>query len=847
MPQPGDQTVLRCVGRDFGVDAASSAHPYTATGYPSMPAGQWWGPAHPHFGTGAGAGAPLEGMVGARLDVYDRKPVYKAHLGDNAEARFRNWFNTDTRPVDKDASPPTPINMEVPVDLVLTWTAGAWVHDSTGKAFFMNGKGFQPDASVNNFHFTVECRMRVLYTGGETFSFEGGDDMWMFIGDELAVDAGGLHGSLSTSVALDTLSHLRLLKSYTMSIFYAERQCCESNFKITTSAVAPPPRELCLRASIKYPDFQQWNVKAITDFPPGHAWYTRTRCGGYHPGYGAALPFQGPSFSPGCKSVGAGELLYALNSDGRAGSESPIAGPREAFILSVIDDVGLVWFVIQGGTVPAGQSSLLVVDVSVTTDASSTTATSDLAMLHSPNLAATSTAQPAWDNTKVDGAFQRLNLAWKGPTQTAGAVIGPFKGTGACVRVKVVESGLVTSFKVGTMARDPATGNSVLSALPIYVESLQNKDGVSVCAHDCGDPCTNVAHSSCDDCLADAACGWHPGAGCFGSSGSRIKGLRTTADGYACPKDEQPPTVGVTPTDPASIVGTGPSPGSGNSTGGGLREGVLFEIFGLEITVETVVIASAATLVVCCCCMLCCVWWCRRKCRQRRARKAGGKPAVAGRVQEMPGRRMKKNPMANKVHMRKETKLPKNWAGQLDPEGYKFYHNEKTGEVSWDAPEGTLHSGPIVMSAALAAAANSSGVKAHIRKSTVLPPGWSAMQDEEGYTFYVDATTARTSWKAPKGTRHSGKPMDKKEVAEMLKAEKAKAEAEAQQMEASGGAATAGKEEKMASIHERNETVLPVGYSSQFDEEGYKFYLDMSTGAVSWEPPPGAVGGSTGK
>ena len=81
----------------------------------------------------------------------------------------------------------------------------------------------------------------------------------------------------------------------------------------------------------------------------------------------------------------------------------------------------------------------------------------------------------------------------------------------------------------------------------------------------------------------------------------------------------------------------------------------------------------------------------------------------------------------------------------------------------------------------------------------------------------------------------------------MLKAEKAKAEAEAQQMEASGGAATAGKEEKMASIHERNETVLPVGYSSQFDEEGYKFYLDMSTGAVSWEPPPGAVGGSTGK
>ena len=271
-----------------------------------------------------------------------------------------------------------------------------------------------------------------------------------------------------------------------------------------------------------------------------------------------------------------------------------------------------------------------------------------------------------------------------------------------------------------------------------------------------------------------------------------------------------------------------PSP-SGNSTGaGGLREGVLFEFLGLEITIETVVIASAATLIVCCCCLLCCVWWCRRKCRQRRERRAGGKPAVA--VQEMPGRRMKKNPMAKKVHIRKETKLPKGWCGQLDPEGYKFYHNKKTGEVSWDAPEGTQHSGPIIMSAALAAAANSSGVKAHIRKSTVLPPGWSAMQDEEGYTFYVDASTAKTSWQAPKGTRHSGKPMSKEEVAEMLKAE-----VEAEEKKAAG-LASAGE-----SSHERSETVLPVGYVSQYDEEGYKFYLDTATGAVSWKPPEGAT------
>ena len=247
----------------------------------------------------------------------------------------------------------------------------------------------------------------------------------------------------------------------------------------------------------------------------------------------------------------------------------------------------------------------------------------------------------------------------------------------------------------------------------------------------------------------------------------------------------------------------------------------------------TVVIAGGVALVVCCFCMLCCVWWCRRKCRQRRERRAN-KPAVAGKVQEMSGRRMKKNPMAKKVHMRKETKLPKGWAGKLDPEGFKFYHNEKTGEVSWEAPEATLHSGPVIASAALAAAANSSGVKVHLRKSTVLPPGWSAHQDSDGFVFYSNNSTAKTSWDAPKGTKHSGEPMDKQEIEEMEKAEKAKA--------SSDGVAI---NSKKGSVHARNETVLPARYQAQFDGEGYKFYLDTSTGAVSWEPPAGATGGST--
>ena len=78
--------------------------------------------------------------------------------------------------------------------------------------------------------------------------------------------------------------------------------------------------------------------------------------------------------------------------------------------------------------------------------------------------------------------------------------------------------------------------------------------------------------------------------------------------------------------------------------------------------------------------------------------------------------------------------------------------------------------------------------------------------------------------------------MDKQEIEEMEKAEKAEA--------SSDGVAI---NSKKGSVHARNETVLPAGYQAQFDGEGYKFYLDTSTGAVSWEPPAGATGGSTGR
>jgi fibro-slime domain-containing protein len=603
MPTIGDKRTLHCTARDLGISKSESDTP---SEYQEPPNGEWWGPAHPDFGTAIGK-KHATGMVQPTLGKDDRKPIYKTGL--TSVYKFLNWFNTDTRPINKAAK--TPINIEVPVDLELTWTAGqGWVYDAGGGGFFiLDKKGFHKGSSstFHNYHFTVECQTRFVYKGGEQFDFSGNDDTWVYIDGKLVIDLGGLHKSMSGSIKLDTLTDLVKGNSYDLSLFYAERHMKDATFKIVTNLLAPKTHEVCTRAATLYPNVVFQPMRGLTQFPTGdanaappippHMYMTRTTCGGnvYKT---AAIHASGPSFSPGCASVSSAEQVYALNSL-KGGSVSPIAQEKQVLIFTVVDDIGDVYVIMQGGKMPSGTTNnVFVVDVGVDVGTSSTAATSNtLKMFHSPGAGSSNAAD--WDPTQIQGEYQRMAMSWGsgGASQTAGAIVGPLAKVGFCLRVKVIENGKVEEVAVGSM--DSQTGQ--VQASPVDSLSLKSS-GVVVCAHDCNDPCTAEDHNTCDACHADDQCGWSFEAGCF----DLTSGIRDLSTKGSCIDPLAPaPRVG-----PDGQVGYGPAnmfntpSASGTNGGGGGSGGLMGLDPGLVAIIGLVLVCAS------CCCLGIFYYWC---------------------------------------------------------------------------------------------------------------------------------------------------------------------------------------------------------------------------------------------
>ena len=193
---------------------------------------------HPDFQAFSGDVA-TPGLVESALGP-DDKPVFSGLAVDPPQMttaeNFAQWYS-DT----------SGVNMSFPFELPLVEEGEIFVFDD--QTFFpIDGTGWGDEGLVDgrgaphNFLFTTEIHTQFVYEPGQSFTFIGDDDLWMFVDGQLAIDLGGLHPAQSGTAFMDDFG-LTPGAMVPMDIFHAERRSTDSTFRIETTIACFVPVE----------------------------------------------------------------------------------------------------------------------------------------------------------------------------------------------------------------------------------------------------------------------------------------------------------------------------------------------------------------------------------------------------------------------------------------------------------------------------------------------------------------------------------------------------------------------------------------------------------------------------
>jgi fibro-slime domain-containing protein len=175
-----------------------------------------------------GVGSEL-GLVRADLGL-DNKPVFAppgASGTVSGKPSFDQWYR-DVPGINM------PFSFQLPM---VENPPGTFTFDD--QDFFpLDGMGYGNQTWFHNFHFTTEIHSSFTYLGGEVFTFNGDDDVFVFVNKKLALDLGGVHGPMMKTIVFDAVKAqlgITTGQTYQLDVFHAERHTSESTFRMVTT------------------------------------------------------------------------------------------------------------------------------------------------------------------------------------------------------------------------------------------------------------------------------------------------------------------------------------------------------------------------------------------------------------------------------------------------------------------------------------------------------------------------------------------------------------------------------------------------------------------------------------